>query len=180
MATGTTEFIDLTSADVYVPEVWGNILLVAREVQKVFAALVDLRYAAEMKGGDTYHARSVGNLSTQTKTQNGAITLETITETNTDITIATNEYNAIGVENIAEVQADHDMLKLYAGKQGATLALAVDDVLAGLVDDFGNTVGTLVVESTYDNLVRAYQYLNDAEAPMTGRAWIISPAAEVG
>src|SRR3990167_248967 len=182
MATGSTEFIDSTTADVFIPELWSRGAIVARENKLVFARLVDRKYEDDLAYGDTVHVGSVGNLAARTKTKasNAAITYETVTETNTDITVATWEYAAIAVESIVKVQGNRDMLKLYAGKMGYALALAVDDVLAGLVDDFTNTQGTLAVETTDAQYIRARQYLNDADAPQDGRYLVISPAAETG
>lgn len=182
MATGSTEFIDSTTADVFIPEIWSSLAIVAREQQLVFAKLVDLRYKQGLTAGDTIHVPSVTNLSAQTKTKasNAAIVYETQTETNTDITIATWEYVAVAVESIVKIQANRDMMKLYTGKMGYALALAVDDVLAGLVDDFTNAVGTLATENSDDEYIRARQYLNDAIAPQDDRFIIISPAAESG
>src|SRR3990167_8414897 len=182
MATGSTEFIDSTTADVFIPELWSRGAIVARENKLVFARLVDRKYEDDLAYGDTVHVGSVGNLAARTKTKasNAAITYETVTETNTDITVATWEYAAIAVESIVKVQGNRDQLKLYAGKMGYSLALAVDDVLAGLVDDVTNAVGTLAVENTDDDWIRARQYLNDANADQKNRAIVISPAAEAG
>ena len=154
----------------------------AREQNLVLAGLVDRRYEAEMSFGDILHVNSVGNLTAQTKAKstNAAIVYETITETPTDITVATWEYVAIAVESIVKVQADRDMLALYSGKMGYALGLAIDDVLAGLFDDASNSVGTLAVENTDDDFIRARQYLNDANSPRDGRSIFISPAAESG
>ena len=180
MATGATEFIDNTTADVFIPELWSMEAIVARENQLVFANLVDRKFEKGLSFGDTIHVPSVGNLASRTKSTNTAITYETITETNTDITIATHEYAAIALENITRVQNNRDQLKLYAGKLGYALALAVDDVLAGLVDNFSNNVGTLAVELTDDELLRARQYLDDADAPQESRVMVVSPAQETG
>lgn len=158
------------------------ISLVARENALVYAKLVDRRYEEGLTWGDTIHVPSVGNLAARTKTKssNSAITYETITETNTDISIATWEYSAIAVESIVVVQNNRDQLRLYAGKMGYALGLAVDDVLAGLPDNFTNTVGALAVENTDDEWIRARQYLNDADAPQEGRSIVVSPGAEGG
>lgn len=183
MATGTTEFIDSTTADVFIPEVWSMLALVAREQNLVFANLVDRRYEDNLKYGDTIHVPGVSNLAgarTKTKASNSAITYETATESNTDISIATWVYQAMAVESIVKVQNNRDQLALYAGKMGYDLALSVDDALAGLVDDFSQTVGTLAVETTDDDFIRARQYLNDALAPRDSRYVVISPAAESG
>jgi N4-gp56 family major capsid protein len=180
VATGATEFIDNTTADVFIPELWSMEAIVARENQLVFANLVDRKFEKGLSFGDTIHVPSVGNLASRTKSTNTAITYETITETNTDITIATHEYAAIALENITRVQNNRDQLKLYAGKLGYALALAVDDVLAGLVDNFSQNVGTLAVELTDDEILRARQYLDDADAPQDSRVMVVSPAQETG
>ena len=44
MATGATEFIDNTTADVFIPELWSMEAIVARENQLVFANLVDRKF----------------------------------------------------------------------------------------------------------------------------------------
>lgn len=182
MATGTEEFVDNTTADVFIPEIWSPLAIVARESNLVFADRVDTRYTDAIRRlGDTVHVPSVGNLTASTKTiaSNTAIDYETVTETNVDIVVNVWEYAAMAVEDIIDVQANRDMMALYAGKLGYALALAVDDVLAGLVDNFGtNLVGTLAVENTDDDWLEARQLLNDADVPMEDRSIIISPKAE--
>nr|AIF12174.1 bacteriophage capsid protein [uncultured marine thaumarchaeote KM3_54_G11] len=180
MATGATEFIDNTTADVFIPELWSMEAIVARENQLVFANLVDRKFENGLSFGDTIHVPGVSNLAVRTKSTNGAVTYETVTESNTDISIGTHEYAAIALENITRVQNNRDQLQLYAGKLGYALALAVDDVLAGLVDNFSNNVGTLAVELTDDELLRARQYLDDADAPQDSRVMVVSPAQETG
>lgn len=181
MATGATEFIDATTADVFIPEIWSSEAIIAREQALVFARLVDRKFENGLRYGDIIHVPSVGNLAARTKTLagNAAITYETITETNTDITIATWEYAAIAVEDAIAVQSNRDQIKLYAGKMGYALALAVDDILAGLVDDFSNALGTLAAENVDEDFLRAIQYLDDANAPRTDRAFVLSPAAAI-
>lgn len=176
MATGATEFIDRTTADVFIPEVWSGLAIVAREATLVYGNLVDRRFEAELSMGDVIHVPSVGDLASRTKTINTAITYETITETNTDITVTTHEYAAIAVEDIAKLQTNREQLKMYAGKMGYALALSFDDVLAGLPDGVTNTVGTLAVELSEENLLRAIQYMDDANAPMDERYFVMSPA----
>ena len=180
MTIGPTEFIDVTTADVFLPEIWSQQAIVARENALVMAMLVNRRFEEGLSFGDTIHVPSVGNLAARSKSANTAITYETITETNVDISIATNEYAAIAVENIMKIQTNRDQLKMYSGKLGYALGLAVDDVLAGLIDDFSNTVGALTVENTDDELLRARQYLDDADAPLADRFLLVSPAAETG
>ena len=182
MATGATEFVDSTTADVFIPELWSSGAIVARENSLVFAMLVDRKYQDGLTHGDTIHVPSVGNLAARSKTKasNSAITFETVTETNTDISVATWEYAAMAVESIVKIQANRDMFKLYSGKMGYALGLSIDDVLAGLPDNVDNTVGTLAVELSDDDILRAIQYLDDANVPADGRVFVLSPAEAVG
>jgi len=182
MATSTTEFVDSTTADVFIPELWSNESIRARENRLVYAKLVDRKFEKNLKMGDLIHVPSVGNLTAQTKTKssNTAIDFETITETQTDITIATWEYSAMAVEDIVMVQADRNLFPVYAGKMGYALDLSVDNVLAGLADNASNAVGTLGSDLTYDELIRARQYLDDADVPEEDRVIVVSPASEAG
>lgn len=183
MATGSTEFVDNTTADVFIPEIWSMEAIVAREQRLVFAKLVNRVDKEVMKFGDTIHFPSRTHLSARTKTlsSNAAITFETQTETNTDLVVNTWEYAAMAVEDIIEVQANRDMFAFYASEMGYALDLAVDDVLAGLVDDFStNTVGTLATDLSYEDLLLARQMLDDANCPDDDRAIVISPKQEAG
>ena len=97
MAAGATEFIDNTTADVFIPELWSMEAIVARENQLVFANLVDRKFEKGLSYGDTIHVPGVSNLAVRTKSTNGAVTYETVTESNTDISIATHQYAAIAL-----------------------------------------------------------------------------------
>ena len=180
MAVGTTEFIDNVTADVFIKEVWSQEAVIARESKLLFAEKVNRVYEKDLNMGDKVHIPNVSNLTVATKTANTAINYETVTETNQTITVATHEYQAIAVETITKKQADRDLIAIYAPKQGFALGLSIDDVLAGLIDDFSNTVGTLGVELTYDDVLRGVQYLNDADVPQSDRCIVISPAQLAG
>lgn len=181
MATGAAEHIDATTADVFIKEVWSKRAIVAREQEVVLPELVNRQFEDELSMGDTIHVPSRGHLSVQTKntSSNAATIFETITETNTDIVVQTWEYQGIALETYTKKQSNRDLLAFYAPEQGYALALSVDDNLAGLIDDFTQTVGTLAQGMTYaGEILRARQYLDDANAPADGRYWYISPAEE--
>lgn len=180
--TGSTEFIDNTTAAVYIPDIWSQLSIVAREQALVLANLVDRRYEDGLRFGDTIRVGTRSHLSARQKTlsSNAAITYETITEGHSQISINRWFYVAIGIEDIVKVQANRDMLKMYTEELGYALALEMDDYLASFPDDFSNAVGTLAVELTDDDVLRARQYLDDANAPEKNRFMGISPAQENG
>ncbi len=182
MATGTAEHIDATTADAFIQETWSKRAIVARMQELNFAESVTREYEDDASIGDLIHIQSRGHLTVQTKNRsaNAATIFETVTETNTDITLGTWDYQAIALETATKKQANRDLLEFYAPEQGYALALAVDDVLASLVDDFSQNVGTLIAELTYEDLLRGDQYLNDANAPQEDRVIQISPAQKAG
>ena len=183
MATGATEFIDITTADAFNPIIWSMETLRARESKTLFLDFVNRRFEPDvMKYGSSIKVGSIGNLATVTKSlsANAATIYETVTETNVTITIGTWTYSAIGIETATDRQVTLDLLSQYQGKMGYALALAIDDVLAGLPDDFSNAVGTLAINLTYEDVLRGVQYLDDADAPQEDRVILISPAQKNG
>jgi len=182
MADSTTEFIDNTTAVAFIPEIWSSLAIVAREAQLVFAKLVDRKFEDGLTKGDKLNIPNISDLAARAKGVNAAITYETVTESNTTITVDQHYYAAIAVESITKVQSDRDMLAAYAGKLGYALGINVDDALASQVeaDWSSQTVGTLAAENTYHDYLRAIQYLDDANCPADNRYFVISPASEVG
>ena len=178
MAKGVTEFIDTTTADVFLGEVWAKDCTVARETNLVFAGLVDRSLESQLTKGQIIRKQNITNLTATAKSANTALTYETATETEGTITVSSHYYAAFAVEDIIKIQAMQDLRMRYAGKLGYALALQEDDDLAALIDDgtITQTVGTLATGLSFDNLLRADQYLNDANVPMEDRYIVISPA----
>jgi hypothetical protein len=180
VSTGATEFIDATTAAAFFEEVWSKKAIIAREQGLLMPTQVNRVFEKELIYGNKVHVPSIGNLSVQSKnlSSNAATVYETITETNTDITVNTWEYSAIAVETATRKQSNRDLLATYAPKQGYALALSIDDALNTLFAGGGITqnVGTLTLGLTYDDLLRADQYLNDGNVPQDNRFLNISPA----
>jgi hypothetical protein len=179
VAAGATEHIDLTTADAFVAEIWSKRALIARTEALVYADRVNMEFDPEAKLGDTIHVPSVGNLAVTTKDRsaNAATQYETITEANTDIPVNTWEYAAFAIETYTKLLVSQNLIERYSPKSAYALAHAMDATLAGLPDNFTQIVGALAVDNTYEQILRAVQYLDDANAPQEGRTLIISPAA---
>ncbi len=179
MTTGANEYFDSTTSDVWFPEMWSAEAIIARPQRLVLAGLADRRYEKTLKYGDIVNINNRSHLTAQTKAKstNAALVYETVTDTQVQLTVATWEYSGIAVETIVDKQAMIDLMTAYAPEQGYALDLAVDDVLAGLIDDFTtNTVGAMGQPLTYDEVLDGIQYLNDANAPQEGRYHYVSPA----
>lgn len=150
----------------------------------VIADQVERKWEKELPFGDIVNIGYISNPTASTKTANANVSLEVIgpssAEASDTITVNTHQYVAFGLENITKVQSKTDLRSKYSTKAGYALASAVDTNLATLPQNFSNSVGTLGIELTYDNLLRAWQYLGDANAPESDRYIILGPAATAG
>jgi len=182
MPDSATEFIDLATADKFLEEVWSTKCVVARESKLYFAPNVNRGFEAELLRGQILRVQHISDLAARSKTANTAITFETVTETESTITIGTYVYAAYALEDVIKPMVNVSKIELYVGKVGYALAKNEDSALAALIDDgtITQSVGTLATDITYDNLVRGDQYLNDADAPEEGRVIITSPASKAG
>jgi len=178
MATGVTELIDLTTVDVFLMEVWSKMASAARQKKLVFGAHVDRSPEAELKPGQIWRRQRRSHLAVRAKSANTAITYETVTESEDTLTINNYYYAAFAVEDVIKPMVKISQLELYVPEIGYALAKQEDDDLAALIDDgtITQSVGTLATGLTFDNYVRADQYLQDAEAPDDERVIIISHA----
>ena len=107
------------------------------------------------------------------------ITYDASTETNITLTINQHWYSAFELEEFENALSMHDLKQSYLKAASYVTRLAVDDVLAGLPDNFSQTVGGLAVDNTDDEVRRAIQYLEDANAPQEDRWAAVSPAAKM-
>ena len=176
--------LTVTQAACHIPELWSADTRDAVEATVVAAGLVESsKYGlAELKGGpgDTMNIPYISNPTANTKTANTNITLEQIgpsqAEASQAFTISTHQHVAFGVENITEVQSKTNLRAKYTDKAGYALGAAADTNLHTLPNLFSQSVGTLGVEPTFDNWLRASQYLDDANAPEESRFIIVRPA----
>jgi hypothetical protein len=169
--------VTVTTAANFIPEIWSTEVLEAYVAELVFGALVDRKFEADVKqSGDTIHVPNLAAMTVGSKTAETAVTFTANTESVTDISINKDYYVAFRIDNIAEVQSQNNLRQMYTARAGKDIAVQIDDSLAALVDAFSQSVGTLAVDVTDDNLLRAVQYLDDANAPKDDRSLVISPA----
>lgn len=183
MASGATEFIDATTAAVYIPALWSKYIIRAREQRLCFAKLFTRKYENDAPYGGTINVPGVSHLTARTKNMaaNTAVLFETNTESTTAITIGTWGYAAMATETATAKQSYKDQMELYAPELGYALALQADDDIAALVDDLTtNQVGVMGAFPTYEQFIEARRKLNDANVPRKGRFGIFSPMAEEG
>jgi hypothetical protein len=175
MALGSNH-ITTTTGDVFRPEVWSPEVLRATENALVMANLVK-RFDSLVTGkGDTINIPNLSNLSASDKSASTQVTLQSPTETNTQILINKHKESSFLIEDLIKVQSNYELMAEYTSKAGESIARQIDTDLLGLYTDFTNTdVGSYGSDITDAAIVAAGEALDLANAPIEDRAFVIYP-----
>lgn len=177
MGLGTTH-MTITTGDNFIPEVWSKELQLATEANLVMGRLVK-RFDAEMKSfGDVLHIPKISNLSATDKTAETAVTFSAPTEDKVDLTINKHKHIAFLIERNLDAKSRYDLAEQYKQKQSYGLAKQIDTDVIGLQSGLSQSVGTDNVAVGDANVLRAIQYLDDADAPEEDRHFVMSPATK--
>lgn len=170
----------VTTAAAHIDEVWVDGVIRALEFALEIAPRVDRSW--DFAGhGDVYHKARIPNIETQSKAASTALDAVVYTDTEQTITINKHVACAIKHEDIAGLLSRNDVKSEMQKKMGYALGRKVDVDLASLAQNFSQIQGTLGVELTYDQLLTAVQYLEEAGYRMNDNVtWIFSPAQRAG
>lgn len=175
MALGTDQ-MTITSGDVFLPEIWSKETQKATEATLVLANLVK-RFDSEVAdGGDTLHVPLVSNLTANAKAANTQVVLNAPVETSFDMSLNRHFEASYLVEDRLSTQAAYQVLEQYSPKAGYAVGVQMDSDIAGLYSGLSQNVGNSTTDITDANIVRAIQYLDDANAPQDNRYFAIKPA----
>ncbi|MCR4307663.1 MAG: hypothetical protein NUV80_03810 [Candidatus Berkelbacteria bacterium] len=175
MALGTLHQT-ITTGAVFAPDVWSNELQIAREDNLVMAKLVKRRDVDVKTAGATLELPFVSNINANAKTANTEVTFNAPTETKVTVTLNRHFESSFLIEDRLDIQSQYDLAQQYREKAGFALAKQVDTDLTGLYSGLTQTTGTGMTSLTEANVVRAIQYLDDANAPESDRAFVVKPA----
>jgi hypothetical protein len=121
---------NLTTGDVFIPELWSKELQVATQASLIAGNLVK-RFDFEMKSfGDVLHIPKISNLSANSKVTETEVTFQSPTEAKVDLTINKHYECSILIERNLDAKSKYDLAKEYKAKQFYALAKQIDtDVL---------------------------------------------------
>ena len=177
MALGTNQ-LTTTSHDIFRPEVWSREAQRAAESAKVMAKLVK-RFDNEVAGkGDILNIQTISNLTATAKAVNTQVALQSPTESNIALNINRYFESSFLVEKVLARQSQIDLQKEYTPKAAESVERQKDSDLTGLYSGLSQQVGGLGSAVTEANIVRAIQYLDDANAPQDDRHFVIKPVAK--
>jgi len=159
----------------FIPEVWSASTLVATENNLIVAPKVK-RFDADVASyGDVVHVPNISNFdAARDKAVNTSVTLDTVTDTSTDITIDQHKYVAFAIEDQLAKQSKYDLTSEYTDRAGYQIAKAVDTSLLDLYTGFTTTdAGSYETDITDAGILAAIQQLELNDVPMEDRCFII-------
>lgn len=170
-------------------EVWSDIATVTYRPKVILAPLLDRRWEPELGvgAGDTVNipafSQNSGAVARSTFGTAAGLSSELIATTESQVQLIVNLMAIYGFSMPKEgkVQAAPSYYKRLIEGVGESLALFMDarigsDNTNGF-DGFSTVVGTDNVDITEDNFITCMTNLNNANAPLEGRAFVVSPAS---
>lgn len=169
--------VTVTTGANFIPELWSLETQRATEAALTMAPLVK-RFDSLVKGrGDTIHVPHISNLTANNKVANAEVTTQAIQESETTIEIDKWKETSFEIEDIVKVQSNYDLMSEYTNKAGYAIARSVDTDILALYSGLSNpAVGTYGADLGDTELVEAIQALDEANAPIEDRAFVIKPS----
>lgn len=174
--------VTITTAAVFIDQVWSPELNRAIQFDIVIAALFDDKSSLVDQHANTINLPSRHNLTANAKAAGTPLTPQTITETQQQFVLPmSNGHRAIAqrIEDIAEIQSRYDIRSETTIAGAYALARQMDVDAASLFSAASNSSGTTGAELTDDNLIQGRTLLRNQAAP---RPWfiVVPPATYSG
>lgn len=168
--------ISATNLANYIPSIWSKDVLAAVENSLVMGALVDRSYESyAVGGGNTIVVPNLAALSANTVNTAVDVTWYDAVQNVTNISLNLKFDVAVMVDDINQLQTNPKYFEKVRSKLAYALAKQVDTNVAGLIPALDGQYGTVNTAVTENTIIDAYEYLNDANAPFEGRAWVFDP-----
>lgn len=169
----------ITTGDVFIPEIWAKEALIARESKLLMSKLVERYDEDAAEGGDTINIPIISNLTASAKVASTSVTLQAPTDSDVNLSLNRHFESSILIEDrlLKQAKRVYSILTKYAERAGYAVAKQQDSDLLGLYSSISNNVGDGSTAPTRTNILRAIQYLDDAEAPEEERYGVWKPAA---
>lgn len=166
----------ITTGDKFLPEVWSKQLQIATQSNLVAGKLVK-RFDSEVSSfGDTLHVPKISNLSATSKSASTQVTFNAPTEGSIDLLINAHYECSFLIEDRLDAQSKYNLAEEYKVKQSYALSKQIDTDILALQTNLTQSVGTSGTPPSDLNVLRAIQYLDDADAPYEDRAFIMKPS----
>lgn len=180
----------------FIPQIWSSKLIEKFYAATVFAAIANTNYEGEIKGqGDTVHIRTIPTLTINDYAVGQTLINQRPNSNVVDLVINNGKYWSAIVDDVMVVQADLNMMNIWAGDASEQMKIAIDRsilaVLGAQVDasNRGATAGVISANlnlgvtgtplaltkvNIIDTLVDINEALSQQNIPEVGR-WFVIP-----
>jgi hypothetical protein len=167
----------------FIPEIWSAQVFQDYETKSVLSQLCNRNYEGDITGGgDTVRITKIGPITVNTYTMNSTadITVQTLADTQSVLTIDQQKYFAFQIDDVDKAQTKPKIMADAVRQSGIALAKDVDNYIGALYSQAGaSTYASVTIASTdYAFLTmcgRAMQLLDEMDAPSDGRWAVIPP-----
>jgi hypothetical protein len=158
-----------------IAKIWSPLVIEFLESNLVMTKLVTDRSVDVATKGDTIYFPKTATRTAKTYTEGAWVTddLSANTDTNVTLTIDQAKYLPGIIPWTLEAKSKYDQKALRLREASYGIAQAIDSYIANLATGFAYNITTSSL--TVANLLKAYEYLNMANVPHEGRAWVFSP-----
>lgn len=168
----------------FIPEVWSKKIMKIFDKITVMTKLVNRDYEGEIKqAGDTVHVRSFGDITIRNYTREQTLTLDTLTDPMSDLTIDQEKYFYFQVDDVDKAQSNIDIMNGYNKRAAMAIRNVIDQNLHAQYAnvDSGNVIGsssapiTLTKDNIYGYIVDMGKLMDDDNVPSDDRHLVIDP-----
>ena len=180
LANPAASYASDTELDVFIPEVWAQAVRASFKKGLVLAN-VGTDYSSLLSaGGDTVHIPSVADVAAiATKAPHVPVNYTNATEDKIDLAVTTHSYTSAMIDDMGKVQANSDLLSMYADSIGYKLALgfdvAVETALAlttECINIAGNTIAKTIDAAT---LAHMSKVVMENDCPLNECTLVLNP-----
>jgi len=162
----------------FIPAVWSAKLFVRLRKALVHASIVNRDYEGEISAfGDTVYINEIGAVDVGTYTKKGGTTRQTLGSAQKTLLIDQARYFDFSIDDIDKAQTKPKVLDGAMSEAAYAIADTVDQHLAGLYTQAGNSVSaaTITVGNVLVNLSNMQLELDEANVPTGERFMPIPP-----
>ena len=162
----------------FIPEVWSAKLFVRLRKLLVHASVINRDYEGEISAfGDTVRINEIGAIDVSTYTKSTDMTVQTLDSAQKMLTIDQAKYFNFSIDDIDAFQAKPKLIDGAMSEAAYAIADTIDQHIAGLYTQAGNSVTALTVSvgAVLLNLSNMQLALDEANVPTTGRYLPIPP-----
>ena len=160
-----------------IPAIWGERINDFFRSNLVAANFFTDRSEELSDGGNIVYTPNITEMSSNSKSNATAVTLNSPTETAITLTVDQWYECSFSIEDreAAQVKRSYTVQETYARNAGYAVAKTLDTALTTLFSGFSNTVGTSTAAVADSNIRAAIAYLDANDIPQEDRAFFVHP-----